>query len=48
MGTMAHSWVMSYPDEVAAFEAYAELYPGNSTFLIDTYNTLDSGIKGAR
>ena len=47
MGTMAHSWVMSYPDEVAAFEAYAELYPGNSTFLIDTYNTLDSGIKAA-
>ena len=47
MGTMAHSWVMSYSDEVAAFEAYAELYPGNSTFLIDTYNTLDSGIKAA-
>jgi len=47
MGTMAHSWVMSYSDEVAAFEAYAELYPENSTFLIDTYNTLDSGIKAA-
>jgi nicotinate phosphoribosyltransferase len=47
MGTMAHSWVMSYSDEVTAFEAYADLYPGNSTFLIDTYNTLDSGIKAA-
>jgi len=47
MGTMAHSWVMSFSDEIAAFEAYAEIYPGNSVFLIDTYNTLDSGIKAA-
>jgi nicotinate phosphoribosyltransferase len=47
MGTMAHSWVMSYPTEEEAFDAYAEQYPTKSVFLIDTYNTLDSGIKAA-
>lgn len=46
-GTMAHSWIMSYPNEIDAFEAYAELYPNQSVFLIDTYNTLDSGLPAA-
>ncbi len=47
MGTMAHSWIMSFPDEEAAFDAYAELYPDKSVFLIDTYDTLGSGIHAA-
>ena len=47
LGTMAHSWIMSYPNELEAFEAYAELYPKNTVFLIDTYNSLDSGIINA-
>jgi nicotinate phosphoribosyltransferase len=47
MGTMAHSWVMSFPGEEAAFEAYAELYPDKTIFLIDTYDTLKSGIHSA-
>jgi nicotinate phosphoribosyltransferase len=47
MGTMAHSWVMSFPGELEAFEAYAELYPNKTVFLIDTYDTLKSGIKNA-
>ena len=47
MGTMAHSWVMSFNSELEAFEKYAELYPENSVFLIDTYDTLGSGIKNA-
>ncbi|RLW69868.1 MAG: nicotinate phosphoribosyltransferase [spirochete symbiont of Stewartia floridana] len=46
-GTMAHSWVMAFDSELEAFSAYAEIYPENSVFLIDTYNTLDSGIKNA-
>lgn len=47
MGTMAHSWVMSFPSEEEAFDAYAELYPDKTCFLIDTYNTLESGVKSA-
>ena len=47
MGTMAHSWVMSFPSEEMAFDAYAQIYPDKSVFLIDTYNTLDSGIVSA-
>ena len=47
MGTMAHSWIMSFPSELEAFEAYAKLYPQKTIFLIDTYNTLQSGIKNA-
>lgn len=46
-GTMAHSWVMSFPTELAAFESYATLYPDKSIFLIDTYDTLNSGIRNA-
>ncbi|GHV94111.1 nicotinate phosphoribosyltransferase [Spirochaetia bacterium] len=47
MGTMAHSWVMSFPSEEEAFDAYAELYPDRTIFLIDTYDTLKSGIHSA-
>lgn len=47
MGTMAHSWIMAFPSELEAFEAYAKLYPTNAVFLIDTYDTLKSGIKNA-
>lgn len=47
MGTMAHSWVMSFPSEIEAFRSYASIYPEATTFLIDTYNTLESGIINA-
>ena len=47
MGTMAHAWVMSFKNEEEAFERYAQLYPNNSVFLIDTYDTLGSGIQAA-
>ena len=47
LGTMAHSWVMSFPGEEEAFDAYAELYPDKTVFLIDTYDTLKSGIQSA-
>ncbi len=46
-GTMAHSWIMSYPNEEEAFRAFAELYPDNAVLLIDTYDTLGSGIDAA-
>ena len=47
IGTMAHSWVMSFPGEEEAFNAYAEIYPDKTVFLIDTYDTLKSGIHSA-
>ena len=47
MGTMAHSWIMAFPGEEEAFRAYAELYPDKTIFLIDTYDTLKSGIINA-
>ncbi len=47
MGTMAHSWIMSHSSELEAFREYAKIYPQNSVFLIDTYDTLKSGIKNA-
>ncbi|NPA37188.1 MAG: nicotinate phosphoribosyltransferase [Chlorobi bacterium] len=46
-GTMAHSWVMSFGDELKAFRKYAELYPSNCVLLVDTYNTLNSGVPNA-
>lgn len=46
-GTMAHSWIMSFETELEAFETYAAQYPEKSIFLIDTYDTLGSGIKNA-
>lgn len=42
-GTHAHSWVMSFPDELTAFREYAELYPMNCLLLVDTYDTLRIG-----
>ncbi|MCL2801117.1 MAG: nicotinate phosphoribosyltransferase [Treponema sp.] len=47
MGTMAHSWIMSFDSEEEAFESYAALYPDRTIFLIDTYDTLKSGIHNA-
>jgi nicotinate phosphoribosyltransferase len=47
MGTMAHSWIMAFPSELEAFDAYARMYPDTTAYLIDTFNTLDSGIKNA-
>lgn len=47
MGTMAHAWIMSHKSELDAFREYAKIYPQNSVFLIDTYDTLKSGIKNA-
>lgn len=46
-GTMAHSWVMMFPSEYEAFKAYCEVYPNNATLLVDTYNTLKSGVPNA-
>ena len=45
-GTHAHSWVMSFDDEMAAFESYADAMPNNCVFLVDTFDTLD-GVKKA-
>ena len=47
LGTHAHSWIMSFPDEYTAFKAYADLYPNNCTLLVDTYDTLKSGVPNA-
>ncbi|MBO5564138.1 MAG: nicotinate phosphoribosyltransferase [Lachnospiraceae bacterium] len=47
MGTHAHSWIMSFDDEFTAFKTYAELYPQACTLLVDTYDTLDSGVPNA-
>ena len=46
-GTMAHSWIQSFDSEYEAFKTYAEIYPNGCTFLIDTYNTLHSGLPNA-
>ena len=47
LGTHAHSWIMSFPSEYEAFKAYAKLYPNACTLLVDTYDTLKSGIPNA-
>ncbi len=47
LGTHAHSWIMSFDDELSAFRKYAELYPQNTTLLVDTYDTLRSGVVNA-
>lgn len=47
LGTHAHSWIMSFPDEYTAFKEYAKLYPDACTLLVDTYDTLKSGIPNA-
>lgn len=46
-GTMAHSFVQSFDSEYEAFKAYAEIYPDDCTFLIDTYDSINSGIVNA-
>ena len=47
MGTHAHSWIMSFDDEYTAFYTYAKLYPLACTLLVDTYDTLNSGVPNA-
>lgn len=47
MGTHAHSWIMSFPDEYTAFMKYATLYPQNAILLVDTYDTIKSGVPAA-
>lgn len=46
-GTHAHSWIMSFPDEYSAFKAYADMYPNACILLVDTYDTLKSGVPNA-
>ncbi|MGN0383542.1 MAG: nicotinate phosphoribosyltransferase, partial [Eubacterium sp.] len=47
LGTHAHSWIMSFPDEYTAFKKYSELYPDACILLVDTYNVLKSGVPNA-
>lgn len=47
LGTHAHSWIMSFPDEYTAFKTYARLYPDACILLVDTYDTLKSGVPNA-
>lgn len=46
-GTHAHSWIMSFPDEYTAFRTYADMYPSACILLVDTYDTLKSGVPNA-
>ena len=46
-GTMAHSWIQLFDSEIEAFRAYAKTYPNHTTFLVDTYDTLKSGVPNA-
>ncbi|TQR30991.1 nicotinate phosphoribosyltransferase [Campylobacter sp. MIT 99-7217] len=46
-GTMAHSWVQMFDNELEAFKAYCKLYPKNAILLVDTYDTLKSGLPNA-
>jgi nicotinate phosphoribosyltransferase len=46
-GTQAHSWIQSYMDELTAFRKYADSFPDHCVLLVDTYNTLSSGIPNA-
>lgn len=46
-GTMAHSWVQMFDSELDAFRAYCQTYPTNATLLVDTYNSLQSGVPNA-
>ena len=46
-GTMAHAWVQMFDTEYEAFKTYCEIYPNNATLLVDTYNTLKSGVPNA-
>lgn len=46
-GTMAHSWIQTFDSEYEAFKTFCEMYPNNVVLLVDTYNTLKSGIPNA-
>ncbi len=46
-GTHAHSWVMAFPDELSSFRAYADCFPDQCILLVDTYDTLASGVPNA-
>ncbi|MFP4502593.1 MAG: nicotinate phosphoribosyltransferase [Candidatus Hydrogenedentota bacterium] len=46
-GTHAHSWVMSYPSEIEAFRTFARLFPKKCVLLVDTYDTVESGLPNA-
>ena len=46
-GTMAHSWVQMFDSQYEAFKTYCQIYPHNATLLVDTYNTLKSGVPNA-
>ena len=46
-GTMAHAWVQMFDSEYEAFKAYVQMFPHNATLLVDTYNTLKSGVPNA-
>ncbi len=46
-GTMAHSWIQSFDDELTAFRTYSEHYPKSTHLLVDTYDTLGSGVPNA-
>ncbi|MDZ7806614.1 MAG: nicotinate phosphoribosyltransferase [Gracilimonas sp.] len=46
-GTMAHSWIQSFEDELTAFRTYAQFYPDSSILLVDTYSTLKNGVPNA-
>ncbi|MBU7460080.1 MULTISPECIES: nicotinate phosphoribosyltransferase [Lactiplantibacillus] len=46
-GTMAHSWIEAFPDELTAFRQWANRYPDNSALLVDTYDVLNSGLPNA-
>ena len=47
LGTMAHSWIMSFDDELSAFKEFATKYPDMAILLVDTYDTLKSGVPNA-
>ena len=47
LGTHAHSWIMSFPDEYTAFKTYAKMYPEACILLVDTYDVLESGVPNA-
>ena len=47
LGTMAHSWVQMFDSQYEAFKAYCQFYPQNAVLLVDTYNTLKSGVPDA-
>ncbi|MFT8994721.1 nicotinate phosphoribosyltransferase [Lentilactobacillus hilgardii] len=46
-GTMAHAWIEAFPDELTAFEKWADVYPDNASLLVDTYDVLKSGVLNA-